>query len=151
MLPLIAGYIQLNLSAVAIGCFVIGSLWLLSLWRRWMWIASPGLFAFVIAAGIGIWIGLSPILMACSVLGSLLAWDLDDFSRRLRGAAPDDDLRKLENKHLMRLASLGAIGLVLILAALVMHLRFSFGWVFLLTIAAVAGMMQLVKRLRQGG
>jgi hypothetical protein len=150
MLPLIAGYIQLNLSAVAIGCFVIGSLWLLSLWRRWMWIASPGLFAFVIAAGIGIWIGLSPILMACSVLGSLLAWDLDDFSRRLRGAAPEDDLRRLEKMHLLRLAILGSISLSLNLVTLVIHFRIAFGWMFLLTLMAVLGIIQLVNRLRRG-
>jgi hypothetical protein len=57
----------------------------------------------------------------------------------------------LENKHLIWLACLGAVGLVLMMAALVMRLQISFGWVFLLTIAAVLGMMQLANRLRRGG
>jgi hypothetical protein len=151
MLALMAGYSQSSLSPVAIGCFIMGLLWLLSQWRRWAWVASLGFLGFVCAAGVGVGIGLNPILMALGVLGSLLAWDLSDFSRRLGGAAPEDNLRMLENKHLVRLASLGAIGFVLMLAALVMQLRISFGWVFLLAIAAVAGMLQLVNRLHRGG
>jgi hypothetical protein len=58
-------------------------------------------------------------------------------------------LRKLEKKHLIRLVSLVAVGLALILAALFLHLRISFGWVFLLTVAAVLGMVQLVNRFRR--
>ena len=149
MSPLIVAYYQSDLLLVAIGCFLLGLLWLVSQWQAWAWVASLGLFTFICTAGIGVWIGLSPILMAFSVLGSLLAWDLSDFSRRLRVAAPEDDLRKLASKHLVRLVSLGAIGLASILAALIMHLQFSFGWAFLLTIAAVVGMMQLVNRLRR--
>jgi hypothetical protein len=151
MLALIAGYYPSNLPAVAIGCFVTGLLWLLSQWRHWTWVASLGLFVFVCAAGMGVWLGLSPILMASSVLASLLAWDLADFSRRLRGAAPEDNLGKHETRHLVRLASLGGIGLALLLAALFMRMRISFGWIFLLTIAAVAGMMQLANHLRRDG
>jgi hypothetical protein len=151
MAALVAGYYQADLSTIAFGCLVIGLLWLISQWRRWYWVASFGLFAFVGAAGIGVWFSLSPILMAFSVLGSLSAWDLADFSRRLGRAAPEDDLRPLQKKHLLRLASLGAIGMALILAALFLNLRISFGWVFLLTLAALLGLMQLVNHLRQGG
>jgi hypothetical protein len=150
MLALMAGYYQSALFPVAIACFVIGALWFLSQWRHWTWAASLGLFVFISAAGVGIWIGLSPILMAIGVLGSLSAWDLADFSRRLGSAAPGDDLRKLEKKHLIRLASLAVVGLALILAALVLHTQISFGWVFLLTVAAVLGMVQLVNRFRRG-
>ncbi len=150
MAPLITGYYQSNLSTVAIACFVVGSLWLLSSWRHWAWVASAGLLAFTILAGMGVWTGLSPFLMAESILGSLLAWDLADFSHRRREAAPEDDLRKLEKNHIVRLASLGAIGLSLDLAAVLVHLRISFGWMFILAIATVLGMMQLVKRLRRG-
>ncbi len=149
-MTLMAEYYHSKFSLVAIGCFVIGLLWLLAEWRRWPWVASPALFVLVGAAGIGAWMGLSPILMAFSVLGSLLAWDLADFSRRLHCAAPEDDLRKLENKHLVRLVILGVIGLSLSLTAMYLNLQISFGWMFLLAFAALLGMMQLVKRLRQG-
>jgi len=151
MIALIAGYYPSHLSSVVVGCLVIGLLWLASQWRDWNWTASLGFFAFTIAAGIGVWIRLNPIMMAFSVFASLLAWDLDDFSHRLREAAPEDDLGTLKKKHLLRLASLGIIGLALMLAALVMHLQISFEWVFLLTLAVIVGMMQLVNRLRRGG
>jgi hypothetical protein len=149
MLPLIAGYIQFNFFPGAIGCFLIGLLWLFSQRRRWVWVAPLGLSVFVIAAGLGVWIGLSPYLMAFSVMGSLFAWDLADFSRRLRGAAPDDDLRQLIKMHLLRLTILGIICMSLSLVALVIHFRLSFGWIFLLSLVAVLGMMQLVNRLRR--
>jgi hypothetical protein len=151
MITLIAGYYPSSLSPVAIGGLVFGLLWLVSQWRDWSWAASLGFFAFILAAGIGVWIRLNPILMAFSVFASLLAWDLSDFSHRLRRAALEDDVSTLEKKHLVRLASLGIMGLALMLAALVMHMKISFEWVFLLTVAAVAGMMQLVNRIRRGG
>jgi hypothetical protein len=150
-LALTAGYYHSSLSPVGIGCFVVGSLWLVSQWRRWTWVASLGLFVFVGAAVLGVWIGLRPIPMAFSVLGSLLAWDLADFSRRSQSAAPEDDLRRLEKKHLLRIAILGVAGLSLSLVAMYLHLQISFGWMFLLAFATVLGMMQLVKRFRQGG
>jgi hypothetical protein len=149
MLPLAAGYFQFGLALVAIGCIVIGLLWLLSQWRRLDWAASLGMLVFTCASALGVWVGLSPFLLAISVLGSLLAWDLADFSRRLRRAAPEDDLRPLEERHLLRLAGLGGLSLVLTLAALIIRLQVSFGWLFLLAIAAVLGLLQLVKRLRQ--
>jgi hypothetical protein len=151
MITLIAGYYPSSLSPVAIGGLVFGLLWLVSQWRDWSWAASLGFFAFILAAGIGVWIRLNPILMAFSVFASLLAWDLSDFSHRLRRAAPEDDVSILEKKHLVRLACLGIIGLALMLATLVMHVKISFEWIFLLTVAAVAGMMQLVNRIRRGG
>jgi hypothetical protein len=149
MLPLAAGYFQADLPLVAIICLVIGLLWLLSQWRRLDWTASLGMLVFTSASALGVWVGLSPFLLAISVLGSLLAWDLADFSRRLRRAAPEDDLRPLEKQHLIRLAGLGGLSLVLTLAALIVRLQVSFGWLFLLAIVAVLGLLQLVKRLRQ--
>ncbi len=141
MLPLLAGYSQSLLIPVAIGCLGVGLLWIFSERRRWTWVAPAGLSVFVIAAGAGVWVGLPPILMGVSVLGSLMAWDLADFSCRLKGAAPEDDLRNLEKTHLVRLTGLASAGLILILAALLIHLRISFGWMALLVLAAILGLI----------
>jgi hypothetical protein len=151
MLSLIAGYIQFNLFPIASGCFIVGSLWLLLLRRRFSWVASSGMIVFGFAAGMGAWIGLSPVLMACSVLGNLLAWDLDDFSRRLQRAAPEDNLRQLGKMHILRLILMGGVGLSLILVASFIHLWISFGWMFLLALVAILGMVQMVNHLRRGG
>jgi len=149
MLSLAAGYFQFDLPLVAIGCLVIGLLWLLSQWRRLDWAASLGMLIFTGASALGVWVGLSPFLLAISFLGSLLAWDLADFSRRSRRAAPEDNLRLLEKQHLMRLAGVGGLSLALTLAALIVRLQISFGWLLLLAIVAILGLLQLVKRLRQ--
>jgi hypothetical protein len=146
--PLIAGYIQFNLLGVAIGCIAIGMLWLLSEWRGWAWMAPAGLFVFGSAAGAGVLLGLSPFLMALSVLGSLSAWDLAGFSRRLRSAAAEDRLQSLKKKHLVRLASLGVISLALMMGALLIHLKISFGWMFILALVVILGLMQMVNRYR---
>lgn len=98
----------------------------------------------------GVVTGLSPFLMACSVLGSLAAWDVSDFSRRLQKAAREDDLRQLKEKHVTRLTLLSGIDVVLILAALILRVRISFGWMFLFALGAILGMLQLVKHLREG-
>jgi hypothetical protein len=148
MLPLIVGYTQSRLFPVVVGCFVIGLFWIYSERRRWHWGAPAVFFVFVSAAGAGVWIGQPPILMALSVLGSLMAWDLAGFSRRSKGAAPEDNLRGLDKNHLIQLAGLGAVSLVFILASLLIHLRISFGWIFLLVLAAIFGIMQMVRRYR---
>lgn len=151
LVPLAFGFAQYNLLPMAIGCSVIGLLWLAAFWRHWTWAASLGLLVFVGAAGLGVWIGLPPIMMGFSVLASLSAWDLAHFSLRLSKAAPEDDLRKIRNHHLLRLAGQGALGLVLILAAVLLQLKITFGWLFLLAILAVIGVMQLADRIRQAG
>jgi hypothetical protein len=150
MLPLVAGYFQFHLPQVAIGCLVIGLFWLLSLSRRWAWPASMGLVVFMVLAGMGAWIRMSPILIAFSVLGSLFAWDLDGYSRHLRNAAPEDPLKLFEKAHLQRLAILAGTGLILIVVAVSFHVQISFGWMFLLALVAVLGLIQLVDRLRRG-
>jgi hypothetical protein len=150
VLPLIAGYIRFNLSTVAIGCFAIGLLWLFSRQRYRALAASFGLFILTCAAGIGVWIGLSPILMAFSVLGNLSAWELAGFSHRLRQAAPEDNLNQLEKAYLVQLFSVGGISLVLVLVGLLTRIQIPFGWIFLLVLVAVIGMMQLENRLRRG-
>ncbi len=150
-LPLVAGYFQHQLPVVAIGAFAVGLLWLFWSARYRIWIASIGLFLLVCASGIGVWLGLSPVLMATSILGSLSAWDLAGFSHRLQRAAPEDDLRQLKKSHLVQLASLVVISLVLVLLGLLIRVKIPFWWLFLLALAAVFGIMQLVNRMQRGG
>ena len=148
LLPLAAGYFQFHFPQVAIACLVIGLLWLVTQGRRWSWVAGFGLFVFVCAAGAGVWIGLSPLWMGLSVLGSISAWDLADFFRRLQNAAPEEDLRQIKTAHLARLGVLDGVSLVLILVVMLVHLHISFGWMFVLALAAILGIVQVVRRYR---
>lgn len=149
-LPLVIGYSQFHLPWVAVGVLTVGLLWLFFLLRYRIWIASIGLFLFVCASGTGAWLGMSPILMGISILGSLSAWDLAGFFHRLRRAAVDDDLRQLKKSHLLQLAGLMGISLVLLLLGLLIRLNIPFWWLFLMTLAVVLGITQLVNRMQRG-
>lgn len=149
-LPLVIGYFQFHLPWVAVGVLTVGLLWLFFQPRYRIWIASIGLFLFVCASGTGAWLGLSPILMGISILGSLSAWDLAGFSHRLLRAALEDDLRQLKKSHLLRLAGLMGISLVLLLPGLLIRLNIPFWWLFLLALAVVLGITQLVNRMQRG-
>jgi hypothetical protein len=150
-LPLVVGYFQLKLSLIAFGAFAIGLLWLFSPSRYRIWIASIGFFIFVCASGVGTWLGLSPFLMAISILGSLSAWDLAGFSSRLRCAAPEDDLHQLKKKHLILLTCLVGTSLVLVASGLLIRVNIPFWWLILLALAVVFGIMQLLNRMRGRG
>lgn len=148
-LPLAAGYFQVNLPPVTIVCLLAGFIWLISLWQRVDWAASVGLLVVACAAMLGVWLGLSPLLLAISLLSGLLAWDLSDFSNRLRRAACADDLSLLVKRHLLRLGGLGGLSLILMIVALFVHVRISFGWLLLIAIVLIFGLLQLARHLRQ--
>jgi hypothetical protein len=146
MIPLTTEYLRSGLFPFALICFVVGLLWLALQMRHWAWLAQMGMFVFTVAAGAGIWLGFSPFLMALSVLGSLFAWDLDHANRRLQSADLEDDRQGLQKTHLVWVAVLASICMALLLAALLINMQISFGWVFLLAFAAVLGLLQLIRR-----
>jgi len=130
---------------------VFGALWLFAGWRRWTWFSSLGILVLVALAGFGLWNELSPGWMIAGALGGLLAWDLSEFMRRLRFAAPTDDLRGLERRHLTRVVLVALVGVSLASIPMLVRLEFTFEWVVLLTLVAALGITQLVSWLRRGG
>jgi hypothetical protein len=99
----------------------------------------------------GFWLRLStPLLLAASLAG-LAAWDLAAFARRLLRAAPEDDVRGLERKHLARLGVVALAGLALCLAALYLPAKVSFGWALVLVLVGVWGAGRVVGWLLRNG
>jgi len=123
--------------------------WLLAAWRRWTWFAALGLFLLVAAAVFGLWIGLPFGWMIAGTLGGLFAWDLSDFARRLQQAAPDDDRRALERRHLTRITLVALAGLGLASIAMAVKLEFTFEWALLLAVVTALGLLQLAGWLRR--
>jgi hypothetical protein len=144
-------YYSSGLTAPARWLLILGAVWLVAAWRRWRWFAAPGLFVLVAAAGLGLWIGLPFGWMIAGALGGLFAWDLTDFERRLRQAAPGDDRGGLEARHLARLGLVALAGLGSASVAMAVRLQFSFEWALLLGIVAAAGFLQLAGWLRSRG
>jgi hypothetical protein len=138
-----------GLSAPARWLMIFGLGWLLAAWRRWTWFAPLGLFVLVAVAALGLWIGLPFGWMIAGALGGLFAWDLSDFARRLRGAAPDDDRGGLERRHLTRITLVALAGLGMASVAMAVRLQFTFEWALLLAVVTALGLLQLVNWLRR--
>ena len=149
-LSLVWGYRVGGFSEAVTWILVGGALWALAQARHWWWVPSLGLLAAVILAGFGLWLDLPGGWMLAGALGSLFAWDLSDFERRLRAAAPGDDAVGLEHRHLLRLSILAALGFVSSLLGMLFRLEFSFEGVAFLALLAALGLTQLIGRMQRG-
>jgi len=125
-------------------------LWILSQWRKVYW-ASSVAFLFVIAgAAYGVWNNFTTLWMLLGALGGLLGWDLSDFARRLGYAAPTDDIRGMERRHLARVGIVAAIGFGLAwLSAVIRINRLAFEVAVGLVLLAALGLTRLVMGLRK--
>jgi hypothetical protein len=129
---------------------VLSALWLFMHFRKWYWFSSIALLIMVLAAAYGVWLGYSTLWMVLGGVGGLLGWDLSDFSRRLSYAAPMDDTRTMERRHLERAGIVAALGLGLALLSSIIHFqRLAFEVAVGLLILAVLGLTRLVIGLRR--
>lgn len=105
--------------------------------------ASLGTFwlvIFVIAAAIGMIIGLPAWPLSVAVLAALAHWDLDAFNYRLSRADPTDSTRRLEKSHLLRLLIVLGLGMAVSLLALSIRINLSLVWAMLLVLVIVVGL-----------
>jgi hypothetical protein len=148
-LSLAWGYQTGGFSKAVIWILVCGGIWALAQARRWLWVPSVGFLAAVTLAGFGLWMSLPGGWMLAGALGALLAWDLSDFERRLRTAAPGDDTAGLERRHLLRLTIIAGLAFLFSLFGMLSRLEFSFEIIAFLTLLAALGLTQLIGRMRR--
>jgi hypothetical protein len=141
---LAAGYFLSGLDWPAVGLLVIGVLWIVGLALRWDWVSPLGMFAASGAAALGLFLDLSAVFLIFAALCALLAWDLAEFSIRLRKISLEDDLATLEKRHLMRLVAVVLAGGLLSAFALTLRLKPSFEWIVILMFFAVWGIGRMV-------
>ena len=128
----------------------IGVLWILAHWRKIHWASSLAFLLIVLGSAYGVWNGYPTIWMLLGALGGLLGWDLSDFARRVRYAAPTDDIRGMESRHLTRVGLVAALGLGLaFLSAVIRVNRLAFEVAVGLVLLAALGLTRLVVRLRK--
>jgi len=144
-------YSQAGLDSGALFLSVLGVLWLIAYWRRWRWFAGFGLLTFIAFAAYGLWISLPAGLMILGALGGLLAWDLQEFTLRLRNALPTEDVRGMEARHMGRLLIVVLAGLSL--AGITTFVRVQLTWelVFGLVLLSAGGLIQLARWLGTRG
>ncbi|NTU56606.1 MAG: hypothetical protein HGA79_10190, partial [Anaerolineales bacterium] len=144
------GYSQEGYTAYAFWIVLTGIVWLLAEWRRLYWFASVALLLVIFAAGYGVWQEFALAWMFLGALGGLLGWDLSDFARRLRYAAPTDNIQEMERRHLARVGIVAALGLGLAyLSTLLQVRRLAFEVAVGLILLAAFGLARLVMRLRR--
>ena len=150
IISLAYGYSQEGFSDYALWIVLLGIVWVLAHWRRLYWFSSIALFLMTFAAGFGVWQEFPLIWMILGALGGLLGWDLSDFARRLRYAAPTDDIEGMERRHLARVGVVAALGLGLAyLSAVIQVRRLAFEVAVGLILFAALGLARLVLRLRK--
>ena len=139
------GYQSAGFSSISLGSLALGVLWLIATWRKKGWAAAVGLFATVVAAGLGVLVGVPPGWMLAATLFALIAWDLTRFRERLTLAFFEDDLAGLERRHLLRLSILAMTALLLSSIPMVITLKISFEWILLLAMVSAIGIAQIVR------
>ncbi|NWG05986.1 MAG: hypothetical protein HXY35_04775 [Chloroflexi bacterium] len=147
---LVIGYSQAGFADPVRWFVVLGFLWLAAHWQRWHWFSPVALLLAVAAAAYGVWKEFRTVWMILGALGGLLGWDLFDFARRLRYAAPTDDIRGMERRHLERVAVVVILGLVLALLSVYVRIqRLAFEVAVGLILLAALGLTRLVIGLRK--
>lgn len=144
------GYSQEGFAGPSLWIVLLGIAWVLAHWRRLYWFSSVALLLMIFAAGLGVWLEFPVVWMFLGALGGLLGWDLSDFARRLRYAAPTDNVEDMERRHLMRVGIVTVLGLGLAyLSTLLQVKRLAFEVAVGLILLAAFGLTRLVLRLRK--
>lgn len=144
------GYSISEFPEVSTWLLAAGAIWLLGEWRRFRWSAPLILLIFISSAGFGLWFGLPASLMVVGAVAGLLGWDLSSFAERLRFAAPSDDLRGLEMRHLGRVAIVAALGLLLAGISAIIKVRIPFEVAVALSLLGTIGLTRLVFWIQRG-
>ncbi len=136
-------YALVGLWLPALILLAAGGGWLFAIHNRLDTLSSFIFACLVVAAGLAALFGAPAPLLAAAVVTALAAWDLDHFNRRTRGVQIISDPDLLERSHMRRLLLVCAIGLASSEAALLVHVRLSFTFEFLLAALALIGLGQL--------
>lgn len=144
------GYAQAGANGYPRWFLLLAGIWLIAHFRKWYWFSSIALLITVSAAAYGVWRELPVVWMLLGALGGLLGWDLSDFARRLSYAAPMDDTRGMERRHLERVGIVAALGLGLALLSVYVRInRLAFEVAVGLVLLAALGLTRLVIGLRK--
>jgi hypothetical protein len=149
-ISLAMGYLQAGAADYRFWFLLLAIFWLIAHFRKWYWFSSIALLLVIVAAAYGVWRGFPTMWMLLGAVGGLLGWDLSDFARRLSYAAPMDDTRGMERRHLGRAGIVAALGLGLSLLSVFVHFqRLAFEVAVGLVVLAALGLTRLVIGLRK--
>jgi hypothetical protein len=142
-----AGFVLNGAWPLALPCVALGALWLVGFARRLEGLGSFMLFAFIVAAGVGVNLSQRSVWAPPTVVLALAAWDLERFGARLRLADASSETRELERRHLWRLLAVSGLSLALAWAALGSRLKLDMAVALALGFLAILGLSQVIRAL----
>ena len=144
------GYV---LNALWIGAAIIvalGLFWLVGQWRGWRPVSVLVAIFFIFTTAFGVWRGVSTGgWMLFSLVVTLVAWDLDQFTHRLEQAEQIAGETELKRIHLQRLLIVAGLGFLFGGIALRLQFEFNLGWGIFLGLLAIAGLSRIIGFLRR--
>ena len=143
------GYNGMGLTQLSVWVAAAAAFWLIAVWRRWRWFSYVGVTLYFLAAALGLWfLNFPPGWMFGGAVMGLLAWDLMHFGYRLRFAADGQERRRIELRHLVRVAVLGILGLAFSSLAMILQVRLTFDWIVFTAIVVALGLSQIIRWFR---
>jgi len=110
---LVIGYSTEYVSGIPNWIAILGIAWILAVWGRWRWFHSAGLFVTLLVSMLGLWLGLSIAWMFSGAIFALVAWDMEEFRKKLNIMPARDDIKGMERRHLLRICLLVVLGLLI--------------------------------------
>ena len=145
------GFALRDLWAGTAAVLAAGVLWRLAQWRAQPWASPAGLVAQATAAAVAMLLGVGGGWPVLALVAALVAWDLDQFSQRMRAAGRVDDAPGQERRHIRRLLMVAGLGGLLGLAALSFQVRLSFGLALLLAVVMMLCLSLVIGYVRRAG
>jgi hypothetical protein len=130
------------------GSFLIcamGIFWIVTCHYKWSALLTLVFYVAIITTAVGIYLGIAPLLMIISAIAALTTWELDHYRRYLLSVDRLVAEATLIRRYAFRLAFLVAIGLIISIIALSIHLTLSLFPIMLLVGALIFGIYQITK------
>jgi hypothetical protein len=143
------GYAVAGLLLVSLVIVFFGAMWFAAQQRNGVGLEGILFTLFVLAAGIGFWLGAPGWLMLLATVAALGSWDLDHFLQRLSVVERVEFETGLGREHLRRLGMVEGLGLLAGLLALTSRMFIPFWWEILLVLLAVIGIRLVVRFVRK--
>ncbi|MBN1219770.1 MAG: hypothetical protein JXM69_12645 [Anaerolineae bacterium] len=131
------------------GVAALGLLWLTALWRNWPSMTTPLAVCFIGLTTYGTWQGVAIGWLLFSLVATLAAWDLAQFTHRLQGVGQIEEKARLQRTHLQRLLVVAGLGLLAGGVALSFQIKLDLGWIILLGLLTVIGLGRVIARLQR--
>lgn len=129
--------------------WVLGLLWAIASWRRWIWVENLVFILSMLLLGVFAWIGAKTIWLLVALIGAITAWDLERFVRVMDDAPAVRNENQLIQKHILRLGGVLVIGAGLSLLTLFSDFRISFGWMLILTFVMILALSRVIGFIRR--